>query len=84
MMCPSPLPLATKSFLNVRRTAGRDAARRSCQFVRVRLDLAALIGADMRVMCRSAKQLCALFWMRFRPQPRQEESVVVIVAAQSP
>ena len=84
MTSSSPLPLATKSFLNVRRTAVNDIARRSCRFGRVSLDIRALIGADMRAMCPSAKQFCALFRMTFRPQPRQEASVVVTVAAQSP
>ena len=84
MTCPSPLPLMTKSFLNVRRGTGHDVARRSCRFARVRLDIRALIGADMRVVCLSVKQFCARFRMTFRLQPRQEASVVVTVAAQSP
>jgi hypothetical protein len=84
MTGPSPLPLATKSFLNVRRTTGHDVARRSCLFGRVRLDVGTLIGADTRVMCASAKQFRAVFRMTFRLQPRQTASVVVIVATQSP
>ena len=84
MTSPSPLPLAIKSFLNVRHATGHDVARRSCRFMRARLDIRALIGADMRAMCPSVKQFCARFRMKFRPQPRQEASVVVTVATQSP
>ena len=84
MTSPSPLPLATKSFLNVRHATGHDVARRSCRFVRVRLDIPALIDTDMRAMCPSVKQFCARFRMTFRLQPRQKASVVVTVAAQSP
>ena len=84
MTSPSPLPLVTKSFLNVRRTTVYNGARRSCRFVRARLDIRALIDADMRAMCPSVKQFCARFRMTFRLQPRQEASVVVTVAAQSP
>jgi hypothetical protein len=83
MTSPSPLPLATKSFLNVRRATGHDVARRSCRFVRARLAIRALIDADM-AMCPSVKQFCAHFSMMFRLQTRQEASVVVTVAAQSP
>ena len=84
MTSPSPLSSVTKSFLNVRRTTVYDGARRSCRFVRVRLDVATFIGADMHVMCHSAKHFCALFRMTLRLQPRQEASVVVTVATQSP
>ena len=84
MTSPSPLPLATKSFLNVRHAAGHDVARRSCRFVRARLDIRALICPDMSAMCPSVKQFCARFRMTFRRQPRQEASVVITVAAQSP
>ena len=84
MTSSSPLPLATKSFLNVRRSTGHDVARRSCRFVRAHLDIRALIGADMRAMCLSVKQFCARFRMTSRLQPRQEASVVVTVATQSP
>lgn len=83
MTSPSPLPLATKSFLNVRHATGHDGARRSRRFVRARLDLRALKDADMRAMCPSVKQFCARFKMTFRLQPRQEASVVTVVA-QSP
>lgn len=84
MTSSPPLPLVTESFLNVRRTAVNDIARRSCRFGRVSLDIQALIGADMRVMCAGAKQFCAVLKMTFRLQPRQEASVVVTVATQSP
>ena len=84
MTSPSPLPLATKSFLNVRHATGHDGARRSSRFVRARLDIRALIDADMRAMRPSVKQFRAHFRMTFRLQPRQEVSVVVTVAAQSP
>lgn len=84
MTGPSPLPLATMSFLNVRCTTDYDVARRSCRFVRVRLDVGTLIGADMRVMCHSAKHSRTPLRMTLRLQPRQEASVVVTVAAQSP
>ena len=84
MTSPSPLPLATKSFLNVRHATGHDVARRSCPSVRARLDIRALKGADMRVMCHSAKHFCARFGMTFRLQTQQAASVVVTVAAQSP
>ena len=83
MMCPSPLSLATENSLNVRRTTGHDAARRLCRFVRVRRNMLALIRADMRATCHSAKLSRVLFMMTFRLQPRQEASVVT-VAAQSP
>ena len=79
MMRPSPLPLMTKSFLNVRHATGHDVARRSCRFLRARLDIRALIGTGMRAMCPNAR-----FRMTFRLQPPQEASVVVTVAAQSP
>ena len=84
MTSPSPLPLVTESFLNVRRTAVNDVARRSCRFGRVSLDIQALIGADMRVMRASAKQFCAVLKMTSRLQPRQTARAVVIVATQSP
>ena len=84
MTSPSPLPSVTKSFLNVRRTTVHDVARRSCRVLRVHLDIRALIGADMRVICSRAKEFCARFRMTFRLRPRQEASVVVTVAAQSP
>ena len=84
MTSPSPLPLATKSFLNVRRTTGHDVARRPCPFVRARRIMPALVRADMRAMYSSAKHSHARFRMTFRLQPRQEASVVVPVAAQSP
>ena len=84
MTSPSPLPLATKSFLNVRHATGHDVARRSCRFVRARLDIRALIDVDTRAMCPIVKQFCARFRMTFRLQPRQEASVVVTVAVQSP
>ena len=80
----SPLPLVTKSFLNVRHATGHDVARRACRFVRARLDIRALIRADMRAMCPTAKQVCAVSNMTFRLLPPQEASVVVTVAAQSP
>jgi hypothetical protein len=83
MISPSPLPLATKSFLNVRHATVHDVARRSCRFMRVRLVIRAFISADMRVLCPSAKYICAVFRMLFRLQPRQEASVVT-VATQSP
>ena len=66
----SPLPLATESVWNVRHATGYDVARRSCRFLRARLDIRALIGADMRAMCPSIKQFCARFRMTFRLQPR--------------
>jgi hypothetical protein len=84
MTSPSPLPLATKSFLNVRHATGHDVARRSCRFVRARLGIRALIAADMRAICPSVKQFCAVLKMTFRLQPWQTASVVVIVATQSP
>lgn len=84
MTSPSPLPFVTKCFLNVRGTTAYDVARRSCRFVGVRLDMETLMGADMRVMCASAKQFCVVFRMTLRLQPRQTASVVVIVATQSP
>ena len=84
MTSPSPPPLATKSFLNVRHATGHDGARRSSGFVRARLDIRALIDADMRVMCPSVKYICAVFRMTFQLQPRQEASVVVTVADKSP
>ena len=73
-----------QSFLNVRHATGHDVARRSCRFVRARLNIRALIDADMRAMCPSVKQFCARFSMTFGLQPWQEASVVVTVAAQSP
>jgi hypothetical protein len=84
MTSSSPLPLATRSFLNVRCATVHDVARRSCRFVRVRPDMRALIGADMRVIRPSAKHLCAVFKMAFRLQLRQATSVAVIVADKSP
>lgn len=83
MTSPSRLPLVTKSFLNVRLAAVDDVARRSCRYLRARLDMRALISADARVICSSAKEFRARFRMTFRLQPRQEASVVVTVAAQS-
>ena len=50
---------------------------------RVRRNMLALIHADMRATCHSAKLSRVLFMMTFRLQPRQEASVVT-VAAQSP
>lgn len=70
MTSPSPLPLATKSFLNVRHATGHDVAHRSCRFVRARRIMPTLIHADMRAMCPSVKQFCARFRMPFRLQPR--------------
>lgn len=84
MTSPYPLPLVTKSFLNVRRTTVHDVARRSCRVLRVRLDIRAFLGTDMRVICSSAKEFYARFRITFRLQPRQEAGVVVTVAAQSP
>ncbi len=84
MTRPSPLPLATKSFLNVRHATVHDVARRSCRLVGARRIMPALIRADMRAMCPSAKQFCSRFRMTFRLQSRQEASIVVTVAAQSP
>ena len=84
MTSPSPIPLATKSFLNVRHATDHDVARRSCRFVRSRLDIRALIDADMRAICPSVKQFCACFRMKFWLQPPQEASIIVTAAAQSP
>ena len=84
MTSPSSLPLVTKSFLNVRHATVYDVARRSCRFVEARWIMPALIRADMRAMCPSAKQFCTRFRMTFRLQLRQEASIVVTVAAQSP
>jgi hypothetical protein len=46
MTWPSFLPLVTESFLSVRHIAGHDVARPSCQFVRVRPGMLALICSD--------------------------------------
>ena len=84
MTWPSPLTLVTESKLNVRRIAGRDAARPSYRFVSVRRDRLVLTSADSPATHPSARHSSVLIMMAFRPQPRQTASVVAIVAVQSP